>query len=132
MSDNASPQSILSETSAQTPDLSALSDTIAKLAPSLLSALGENTDLASMVTSLFASSDSSSSPTESSSPTLSLSANPSITRKTQLLKALKPYLKPERADKIDRAISMLQTAYSAKSALSLISVAAKDSSETNA
>ncbi len=106
------------------PDLSALIDVAMKAAPNILASLGQSGDLSSLM-SMFGSSDTNESEPSTASPLDSLKNMPIRSQssgKTQLLKALKPYLKPQRAGKIDRAISALETAYAAKSALNLFSL----------
>jgi len=110
-------------TESDAPDLSALADAVMKAAPALLSGLGSG-DLSGLLGNLLGSSTETNAPAASTPPSVpafASAAGKAGNSKTQLLKALKPYLRPERADKIDRAISMLETAYAAKTALSLFS-----------
>ncbi len=106
------------------PDLSALIDVAMKAAPTVLASLGQSGDLSSLMSMFGGGDDTNESNADAASPLDSLKnmpIRPQGSSKTQLLKALKPYLKPQRAGKIDRAISALETAYAAKSALSLFS-----------
>ncbi len=107
-----------SSSSEDMPDLSALIDVAMKAAPTILSSLGQGSDLSSLMSMLGGTNQNvgTSSTSENNSPIRSKSSE-----KTQLLRALKPYLKPQRASKIDRALSALETAYAAKTALNLFS-----------
>lgn len=120
------------------PDFSALMDIVMKAAPAVLSSISQPEEmqnpqagqLAGLLASLLGENKTVSDgfgQQESVQPTLPIAAGQSSgiqqrpsEQKTRLLKALKPYMRKERAEKIDRAISMLDTAYAAKSALGLL------------
>ena len=114
------------------PDLGPLLETAMQAAPAILSALSESgTDLSGLLQSLTGVGETPIQPsvkpvlppqTQSAMPIAPASGR--TNQKAQLLRALKPYLSPRRAAKIDRAISMLDTAYTARTALKLFTASA--------
>jgi len=112
------------------PDLGPLLETAMQAAPAILSALSASgTDLSGLMQSLTGGGGIPIQPTvnpvvspQAQSTVPVVQANGRANQKTQLLRALKPYLSPRRASKVDRAISMLDTAYTARTALKLFTV----------
>lgn len=124
-----------SESSNQQTDLAPLIDMAMQAAPALLKSLSDNgMDLSGLLSLLPSDNTASSQESPAAIPNehaANISAPVGIApqklpqgqfgsasnKKTQLLRALKPCLNPRRAKKIDRAVSMLDTAYAARAVL---------------